>query len=183
MVTKTGQFCATRKTAQDFGRKDGLIRLLILRRTSRWRRGLSTWCQSLTNLAFVFVLLTPRLILSAEPTMDIFIDHSSMAISGISPQTVRNMAKVNDLGDPDQWPVYKTTGHPMYHLPASFFRHEIDHPEWDLKGLIEYRIAFRTYTKDKHEQRVVFLYQRKAKILFVLYVDMPEKLDDPNSPF
>ena len=108
-----------------------------------------------------------------------------MAISSISPQTVEGIAKANELGDPDRWPVYKTTGLPAFRLPASFVRRQKDHPEWDLKRLNEYRVAFRTYTDadGKRQQRVVFLYRRQAKVLFVLYEDIPKKENDPNSPF
>ncbi len=117
--------------------------------------------------------------------MEVFVDKDRMALSGISPQTVAAMAKANELGDVDKWPVYKTTGLPDFRLPASFIRRGKDHPEWDLKRLIEYRVAFRAYTDavSKRKQRVVFLYRPEAHILFVLYVDSPKKSSDPNSPF
>ena len=141
------------------------------------------WHPGRTALAFALVSCFPCVLLSSEPAMEIFVDRASLAISGISPQTVRDMAKANDLSDPDRWPVYNTTGHPDYRLPASFVRHAKDHPAWDLKRLGEYRIAFRHYSDGDREQRVVFLYRRQANVLFVLYEDIPKKENDPNSPF
>jgi len=106
-----------------------------------------------------------------------------MAISGISPQTVKDMAKANDLSDPDRWPAYMATALPAIRLPASFTRHANDHPEWDLKRLVEYSVAFRQYTDGERKQRIVFLYRRQANVLFVLYEDIPKKEKDPKSPF
>jgi hypothetical protein len=183
MATDIGPFCAMRATLHGFRREGRLVGPPPVGRIGRSRHGRGAWHQRHIGLAFALGLCFPCVLLSSEPAMEILTDRASMAISGISPKTVKDMARANDLGDPDRWPVYKTTGHPMYRLPAGFIRREKDHPEWDVKRLIEYRIAFRTYTDGETKQRVVFLYRREVNVMFVLYIDMPQKESDPNSPF
>ena len=183
MATNINPMRATRAILHRLYRERRFVGPTSPGRARGWRRDRSAWHQWQVGLAFALVFLITRPVLSAEPAMEVFFDCSSMAISGISPKSVKDMAKANGLSDPDRWPVYKTTAHPAYRLPASFIRREKDHPEWDLKRLIEYRIAFRTYADRKRDQRLVFLYRPEANVLFVLYKDMPKKEDDPNSPF
>jgi hypothetical protein len=181
MATNTGvSFCVN---LHGFCCEGGLVSASPAPCTGGWRHSGRAWRPRQIGLTFALVFLFPRAILSAEPAIEIFVDSSSMGLSGVSPKNVKDMAKVNKLGDPDDWPVYKTTGHPDYRLPASFIRREKDHPEWDLKKLSEYRIAFRTFANGKREQRIIFLYRRQANVLFVLYKDMPPKAKDANSPF
>ena len=149
--------------------------------------GRVAWQQYQVCLAAAFVICFPSVLLSGEPMMEVYVDYASMAFSGISPAMVKQIAKDSKLDNPESWPVYSTTGHKVYDLPESFIRHGEKHPEWDVKRLLEYRIAFRQYRQGDRAndpaQRVVFLYQPKGKILFVLYDDIPKKENDPKSPF
>jgi hypothetical protein len=137
-----------------------------------------------TFSCFAFVLLVssflPCLLQASEQTMEILVDRASVAFSGIPEATVNAMAKDNGFGPPTSWPVLKTTGHPDYQLPEGLVRRAKDHPQWQIKRLYDYRVAFQTID-DKHgKQRIVFLYRREANVLFILYIDVhyldvPEK--------
>ncbi len=117
--------------------------------------------------------------------MKLFLDYGSMVISDISPEDVAAMAKENDFGSPDRWPVYKTTGLPSFILPDKLKRRLSKHPEWCVAELGEYQATFRTHTNpvDNRRQRLVLLYRRESNVLIVLYIDIPKKESDPDSPF
>jgi hypothetical protein len=115
--------------------------------------------------------------------MEIFVDHASMAFSEILDSTVNKMAEANGLRTPENWPILKTTGHPPYHLPEGLVRRAHDHPKWQVKRIAEYRVASRVVENHGQKQRIVFLYHQQGSVLFVLFLDIPRKEDDPSSPF
>jgi hypothetical protein len=116
---------------------------------------------------------------AGEPAMEVFAGRDCVLFSGISDAAAKAIAKSNGFGDPNKWPVARTTGHKAYGLPPSITRRAKDHPEWPLQ-LGEYRVGFDTLDKE----RVLFFYNAKARVLIVVFDthSVPEDNGEP-SPF
>ena len=135
------------------------------------------------KLARFLLLCVPLWFSARAGGTDIFVEHGSMAFSDITDLAVKKMAEANGLHAPDNWPLLKTTGHPVYQLPEGLIRLAHEHPKWQVKKITEYRVASRVVESHGQKQRIVFLYCQQGSVLFVLYLDIPKKEDDPNSPF
>jgi len=102
--------------------------------------------------------------------MEIIIGRRAVVFSGISERAAKELAETNGFDDPLRWPVLGHTGHPFYTLPPDIHKREKTHPEWELKRLLEYRVAF----EDLRGERVVLLYRQEARVLILLYYKLPK---------
>ena len=118
-------------------------------------------------ISFIAVGLSAKLVLADGAKLQIYLDQRAVVFYGISEKTVKELAKINGFGDPNNWPELRTTGHPTYYdkLPSGIIKLSKAHPEWQLKRLGESRVAFN----DVGRERMVLLYRKKTSTLILLY--------------